>query len=334
MALAPLVVTDVAPADITKALQSLIPKVRVERAQWIIAQLADRVERKRISEVYASVGKRFDAIESAAIAVATPAHGATLLAINGMGDAVDQHGVESEESAVQAVWTHFLARLAAARVTYLQASSETESDRRRLTRLGFRHLADLAFMVLERENFMPLPPSEVLTPSTVNHEIQMVVVGDDLGRLEAASQIAEQTFSGTHDCPLLGEFRSASEIVAGYRLSPQFDPWQWRILIVQGEPAGCLFLTRHRLEGSGSDEGQSATPTAVELAYMGVIPKFRGSGLGRVLLDCAINVSSELGASRMILAVDRRNSPAFTIYRQRGWVETAGESAWGMEITP
>lgn len=52
---------------------------------------------------------------------------------------------------------------------------------------------------------------------------------------------------------------------------------------------------------------------------VGVNPKYRRQGLGKVLLSRAINASRDKGVKRIILEMDTSNNPAFELYKSFGF---------------
>jgi ribosomal protein S18 acetylase RimI-like enzyme len=364
-------IRDVPLTEMGHCLQFLIADLSVPRAQWVVAQLTDRVERKRMQEIFAVEAVEGSRVCGAAIAVQQPSGAASLLAVRAMSNTADLLATAANENhpvgptttspteavairdlegfaneVAVAVMSRLRCRLAAVGTRFLQASSDCEDDVQRLRRLGFDHLAQLAFLVLEADGF------EAVHESSAHPDVQFVVVGDDATRLQDVCSIAERTFTGTLDCPRLNQFRSSSEIVDGYRLASTFDPALWRMVTVNGQPAGCLLLTAHRatLAGDIEPDAARAKDTAVpedatanstggndfgamEISYMGLVPEVRGQGLGRLVLDEAVRISAQRRAPRMVLAVDRENSPAITLYQRHGWVEAAQESVWGLQIS-
>lgn len=354
-------VRDVPLSELGSCLQFLIAGLSVPRAQWVVAQLTDRVERKRMQEIFAVEAVAGSQICGAAIAVQQPSGAASLLAIgstdkwepalteNAPQGGRSKHPMDESgqldvkgfaNDATSAVMSRLRCRLAEVGTRFLQASSDSDDDVQRLQRLGFDHLAQLAFLVLEEEGF------EGFQESAGRRNVQFVVIGDDASLLQQVCSIAERTFVGTCDCPRLNQFRSSSEIVDGYRLAPTFDPALWRMVIVDGQPAGCLLLTAHRAtEASATESNAEVTKDAladgaggndfgaIEISYMGLVPEVRGRGLGRLILDEAVRISARRRAPRMVLAVDRENSPAITLYQRHGWVEAAQESVWGLQIS-
>ena len=227
-----------------------------------------------------------------------------------------------------AVFQRLVARLRAASVTFLQTSTGPDETTRNICELGFDRLATLAFFVLEPNAFA------ASSKAAANAELRFEVVGDDLQRLEIACKVAERSFTNTRDCPRLSDYRTAAEIVSGYRLASTFDPSLWRLLMVGEEPAGCLFLTQHPAADADVGNIDGSTRDAIELSYMGLVPEHRGRGLGNHILAEAVRVARQKNAIRMVLAVDIENTPAITLYRRCDWLEAARESVWAMRITP
>ncbi len=322
-------VRDVPANELTACLQFLLGKLRIERAQWVVAQLTDRVERKRIADIFAVESRQVGHIQAAALAILQHPGAATLLAL-GLSTEVNRElpPINPQPLAVaRQLLARLTTRLAAMDVQFLQAVSESFEQGELLRQVGFVHLADLVFLVLERQHFRP-------TREPDGRDWRFQVVGEQENRLDEACSIAAATFAATLDCPRLSDFRSAAEIVAGYRTAPLFDPQLWQILMVANKPAGCLFLTQHRDHESVAMEASSTSSGAIEISYMGLLPNYRGQGLGELVLAAAVRVADQLGAARMVLAVDRKNAPAIALYRRRGWTEAAQETAWGIKISP
>jgi ribosomal protein S18 acetylase RimI-like enzyme len=322
-------VQNVSANELTACLSWLLGKLRVERAQWVVAQLTARVERKRISDIFAVQSQQAGQINAAAIAIIQHPGAATLLAIGDTTDDDLSAGTLSLHSTlpIDAVFNQLAARLAAGGVQFIQAASESFEQAKQLQRLGFSHLADLRFFVLETDlsQVADLPG---------DRDCQFEQVGEQESRLTLACELAATTFSGTLDCPRLSDFRSAAEIVEGYRLTNGFDPRLWQILLVDRQPAGCLFLTQHRGTETASQGATSNPGPVIEISYMGLVPRQRGRGLGTLILTEAVRVARQHQAPRMVLAVDRENSPAIALYRRHGWTDAGQETAWGIKIKP
>jgi ribosomal protein S18 acetylase RimI-like enzyme len=96
------------------------------------------------------------------------------------------------------------------------------------------------------------------------------------------------------DCPELHGVLSPDEMLAGYRDTAP-DPAGWWLAIAEHRPAGVLLLNGD------------------QLTFLGVVPEWRGRGVGRRLLDLALERAAEL-----TLIVDARNTPAIQLYQSAG----------------
>jgi ribosomal protein S18 acetylase RimI-like enzyme len=63
---------------------------------------------------------------------------------------------------------------------------------------------------------------------------------------------------------------------------------------------------------------------------MGLTSEWRGKGLGRALLNKALELAQQAGAQAVMLAVDDVNLPARRLYQQAGFVRYAQQRllAW------
>ena len=63
---------------------------------------------------------------------------------------------------------------------------------------------------------------------------------------------------------------------------------------------------------------------------MGLIPEWRGMGLGRALLNSALALAQQAGIQEVVLAVDEVNVPAKRLYQQAGFKHYAQQRllAW------
>jgi len=60
---------------------------------------------------------------------------------------------------------------------------------------------------------------------------------------------------------------------------------------------------------------------ALEIVYLGVLPTYRGRGIGKALGRRALTRAVARGAHRLNVTVDSANAPALTIYRRMGFSE-------------
>jgi GNAT superfamily N-acetyltransferase len=87
-----------------------------------------------------------------------------------------------------------------------------------------------------------------------------------------------------------------------------FHPQQWRLLAWhQDSPVGVLIL-----------EPAERAHTLL-LAYLGLVPGWRGQGLGVPLVVTAVEQARQLGADWIELCVDERNLPASRSYARAGF---------------
>ncbi|MBI2826522.1 MAG: GNAT family N-acetyltransferase [Planctomycetia bacterium] len=203
------------------------------------------------------------------------------------------------EGCAEALLAAATERLLAAGVRIAQALLPTNEDASAalLSRHGFRHMADLLFMVSTREQFPDVRPTGPLLFEPVD--------ASDLSRLTA---IVEQTYEGTLDCPALGGVRDVRDVLAGYRASGVFDAGRWLMVRRDSQDIGCLLLTDHP-----EDEQW-------EIVYAGLVPAARGRGHGATIARYAQWRAKEAGRRQLVLAVDAANAPAVSAYAEAGFV--------------
>ena len=119
----------------------------------------------------------------------------------------------------------------------------------------------------------------------------------------------ERTYDGALDCPELNGKRSIDEILAGHRGQGAFHPEFWWLAYDGAAPVGVVMLV------------EAPSATLWELAYLGIVPEFRGCRLGRALALHALHALRAQPVTRLLLAVDERNVPALRLYRSLGFVE-------------
>lgn len=222
------------------------------------------------------------------------------------------------DGAVCEVLRRLVASLAPREVRLLQALIPPGSDAEEetLAAAGFRRLAELAYL---QRNASPLPaphrdaasadrraPVEWLPYSRRRHDLFANVVG--------------ATYQGSLDCPALTGVRSMEDILASHRASGDFDPRWWQIATQESTPAGVLLMAR------------IPARQTLELVYLGLIPQFRGRGLGRELVRRAIDLTREADCDLVTVAVDAANDPAVRLYARCGFRETSRRRAWMMVL--
>ena len=182
------------------------------------------------------------------------------------------------------------------RIAQVLLEQVSQSDAAFLARHGFRHLADLLYVVslaVEFPRQCPAGPLEFEPYSQDQH-----------ARL---ARIVEATYQETRDCPGLDHVRDIEDVLTGYRTSGLFDPAHWLVARHGGNDVGCLLL------GDYPDQGNK------ELVYMGLTPSARGNGWGRHLVRHAQWLTAETGRPRLVAAVDAANEPAMRAYTRCGF---------------
>lgn len=175
-----------------------------------------------------------------------------------------------------------------------------EPGRRELERAGFGEIATLIYM--EREAGTIAPAARRL-----DRAARWVTYEERVRELFGATILA--TYEGSLDCPGLAGLREMEDILASHRGAGRFAAHRWLLLLVGEQPAGCILLAEHPLQ------------PVLEIAYMGVTPRFRGGGLGSVLLNEAIGLAHREQFQRVTLAVDACNAPALRMYSRAGFTE-------------
>lgn len=125
----------------------------------------------------------------------------------------------------------------------------------------------------------------------------------------------ERTYVDTLDCPELCGLRETRDVLDSHRSAGLWDPALWWLILLEGEPEGCLLLNH------------APDQDAVELVYIGLSPKLRGRGLSLPLLEFGLHRARQKPARYMTCAVDRRNTPALRLYRRAGFDEISSRVA-------
>jgi ribosomal protein S18 acetylase RimI-like enzyme len=128
------------------------------------------------------------------------------------------------------------------------------------------------------------------------------------------------SYEASLDCPRLNGRRNIEDVLAGHKAAGEFDPRLWFVLHADTngadpEPAGVLLLSR------------STRTDALELVYLGLLPRYRGRGLGDLMMQHTLATAAQVGSRRLSLAVDSRNEPALRLYRRHGLTRVCTRSA-------
>ena len=171
-----------------------------------------------------------------------------------------------------------------------------------LQRHSFQHMADMFFIArtLSENDY---------ERSAGNSEIDHETFRDSNSDRFAAT--IERTYQQSLDCPFLDGFRNGVDALASHRLSGCFDPAGWRLYQIDGKDVGVFLMNEH------------PDQDAIELVYFGIVPEFRGKGLGRKVLADGIQAAALTGRAAIFLAVDCGNTYANALYGELGFAELA-----------
>ena len=231
MNLTPPTIRDVQPSELTACLQWLLGQVPVERAQWIVSQLTDRVKLKQMADILTVEAVSDGELASAAIAVLVKPNAGNLLAISRYSKQTRKRSKKMPELIHAAVFEHLVARLRAASVTFLQTSTGPDETARNIYELGFDRLATLAFFVLEANAFATSPKA------AANAELRFEVVGDNLHRLGARLQPLSEIDPDSLPQGIVAQAREEVDLLTG---------------------AGATYDRQRFLNGEISPKGQTA----------------------------------------------------------------------------
>jgi GNAT superfamily N-acetyltransferase len=121
------------------------------------------------------------------------------------------------------------------------------------------------------------------------------------------SDTITRTYHGSLDCPALDGTRSPEDVLAGHKGSGLFTAAGWFLIADGAADVGVVLVNRHM------------NRSACEIVYMGIVPKYRGRGLGRWLVAQAAAVAKSMDAAVLTVAVDVENAPACRLYRETGF---------------
>jgi ribosomal protein S18 acetylase RimI-like enzyme len=117
----------------------------------------------------------------------------------------------------------------------------------------------------------------------------------------------ERTYAQTLDCPELCGMRDTADVLDSHIKTGQFDARIWTLAMLDGEPQGCLLLSR------------VPEQRACELVYLGIAPVLRGQGVASGLLAHGFELPLGDGVDSITCAVDGRNTPAKALYDRFGF---------------
>jgi mycothiol synthase len=198
--------------------------------------------------------------------------------------------------------------LAQRQLHYVQALVEPQAVGKQelLQASGFRHLTQLIY--LQRAAALPncecVPAVEAgwIAYSSASHS--------------AFARMLLATYEDSRDCPELSGLRPIDAVIASHKAAGEFHPALWEIACVAGEQVGCVLLSR------------LTRGPLMEVVYLGVVPEWRRRGIGKLLLQRALEQCRAVGARELTAVVDHRNDPARQLYARFDFKPTAAREAY------
>jgi mycothiol synthase len=169
--------------------------------------------------------------------------------------------------------------------------------------LGFRYRSSLWMFALAEDRTVPPPtfPPEV--------SVRRWDVARDTD-LVAWTAFMRHAFEGH---PTTMTWTPA--VIAGVHAAPDFDPDGILIVSAADDATEPIAFARVDL----TDGEAPGAPPIGDVRLIGVLPAWRGRGLGRELLRCCVTDLRDRGAGRIELSVEAANDRATALYRAHGF---------------
>jgi ribosomal protein S18 acetylase RimI-like enzyme len=147
--------------------------------------------------------------------------------------------------------------------------------------LGFRLQAEKVIRAINSSQF---PASKSPFLRYIPFELQSI---------HLFASVLSRTYEGTLDRHSEGDEKDSMGVLRCFQANSRFDPNLWFIGYVDNEPIG-IILSELKSNAGG-------------ILYMGVIPKHRGLGYGRALIEKALQTMGDKGVERVWVSVDINN---------------------------
>ena len=147
-------------------------------------------------------------------------------------------------------------------------------------------------------------PRAVLRPATP----------DDISTLaQLGRQTFFETFAADNDATDMAAYVDTAFSTDNIRQEIETPGSDLLVLWLDGTPAGYLKLN------TGSAQTEDRGPHALEIERIYLLSAFKGRGLGRLLMDHALQTARTAGMSKVWLGVWEQNSAAIEFYRKLGF---------------
>lgn len=138
----------------------------------------------------------------------------------------------------------------------------------------------------------------------------------------AMIHVIRRTYIDTLDCQRLCGVRRMVDVLASHRSQGKYTPKWWQMVMRDGYPAGCILMNR------------AIDSPVADIAYLGVVPEFRGHGLGDAMLAWAARTAKQAKLCGVRLAVDAQNAYARGLYDRFGFVEREQKRIYALFAEP
>jgi mycothiol synthase len=183
---------------------------------------------------------------------------------------------------------------------------------RDLRRGGMPRVTELLY--LERDTAQPLAPVRGRPPpddpvSRPRDPLTLEWQAFEPSLESEFRSVLQATYEGSLDMPELEGARALDDVIAGHRAAGCFMAERWQLGRLPGRPeaVAVLLLT------------EVPSQDVWEVVYLGLRPEARGQGLGRMVVQHALELARS-HVPRLKLAVDCRNIPATRLYQSTGFL--------------
>ncbi len=335
--------TQLAPiTSLEQILPKLLSNLSLARAQIAIDQIRTTISTNSLDNLVYATASSPDSPETpvaAAIAVqqASSMSGqisdlATLIHPGGLSESM----VDGDRQIIPALSSTLDGELRGRGVRFLQWATDVcdaanDSVSRWCQGFGFEQIGTLDYLGGD----IPCPPDSSHVAADGERLRFIPVDWDQPDAFDQFANLAEATYAETLDCPRLAHYRTAAQTLRGYYTSSALDPNLWYFVHSDDGLAGCMILGNHRPSPSPSPANDTEQAAAViEIVYMGLIPRARGQRRGIQFMQHAFRAAGDIGASRIILAVDQKNHHAREIYDDAGLQPMLSETVWVKSLDP
>jgi ribosomal protein S18 acetylase RimI-like enzyme len=186
-------------------------------------------------------------------------------------------------------------------------SPDDQQNRKALRGADFR---DLARMLYLQCSFTSQASRQKLSvqEEDVGGRVEWLTYAPQTHAMFAA--LITATYTDSLDCRALTGLRDIEDVIAGHKSAGRFMPHRWLLAVAQSEARGCILFD------------ENPPHRALELVYMGVHPRYRGLGLGKLLLKHGLDLARGEQFEIVTVAVDEENTPARKLYERFGFRHT------------